>query len=94
MEETFNISDSTIDRLLNFADTASEDEYLDQVVALVNDQFSARDKRFLLEKIWQVAYADGRIENQEEAFIDRIANAIDMSAAEVENAKTIAQHLR
>lgn len=92
LAESFNISDHTINRLLEFADTASEAEYLGEITNLINDQFTDRDKRFLLEKLWVVAYADGRIESQEREFIDRIADGISMNAEDVETAHTLAQH--
>lgn len=92
LAESFTISDYTIDRLLDFADTASEAEYLGEVTNLINEQFNDRDKRFLLEKLWVVAYADGRIENQERDFIDRIAGEISMTSEDVETAHILAQH--
>ncbi|MBO6566626.1 MAG: TerB family tellurite resistance protein [Pseudomonadales bacterium] len=90
--ETFNLSEYTLNRLLEFADTASEAEYRGEIINLINDQFTDRDKRFLLEKLWVVAYADGHIESQERAFIDQIADGITMTAEDVETAHVLAQH--
>jgi uncharacterized tellurite resistance protein B-like protein len=92
LKDTFNISESTIDRLVEFGNQASEGEYLDKITSLVNAQFSSRDKRFLLEKLWQVAYADGRIMNQEKAFIDRIATLINLTEADVITAQSLSLH--
>lgn len=92
LEETFGISIKTVNRLLEFADTASEGTYLTEITALINEQFNDRDKRFLLEKLWCVAYADGRIESQERKFIDRVAREISLSGDDVETAHTLAQH--
>lgn len=92
LSDTFDISASTVDRLMAFADQASEGDYLGQITHLVNEQFSDRDKRFLLEKLWLVAYADGRIANQERAFIDRIASRINLTEADVITAQSLARH--
>ena len=92
LEDTFSISQKTVNRLLEFADTASEGTYLTEITSLINEQFNDRDKRFLLEKLWCVAYADGRIENQEREFIDRIAVEISLSPEDVDTAHTLAQH--
>ena len=92
LKTTFNISDGTIDRLLDFADTASEEQYLGEVTQLVNDQFSDRDKRFLLEKLWVVAFADGRIEAREESFIRRIADEINLQPEDVKTSYSLARH--
>lgn len=90
LHDAFDLSENTIDRLMEFADSASEEEYLSELTGLINDQFSDRDKRFLLEKLWLVAYADGRIEKQEETFISRVANEIGMDTDDIDTAKTLA----
>ncbi len=90
LNETFKISEKTIDRLISMADAASEGEYLEQVTSLIRQQFSERDKRFLLEKLWRVAYADGRIDRYEEEFIDRVARDIDMTNEDVTVARALA----
>ena len=90
LNETFKISEKTIDRLISMADAASEGEYLEQVTSLIRQQFSERDKRFLLEKLWRVAYADGRIDRYEEEFIDRVAREIDMTNEDVTVARALA----
>jgi uncharacterized tellurite resistance protein B-like protein len=91
LTETFNVSERTIGQLLEFAETAGEEEYLGGITNLINEQFSVRDKHFLLEKLWLVAYADGRIEKQEQDFIERVANDIDMQQKDIEIARTLAQ---
>ena len=92
LKTTFDISDHTIDRLLEFADTASEGEYLGEINTLINDQFSERDKRFILEKLWCVAHADGRIADEEVAFVNRGANDINMTSEDIETARILSQH--
>ncbi len=89
LHDAFDLSDNTIDRLMQFADAASEDNYLSELTGLINDQFSDRDKRFLLEKLWQVAYADGRIEKQEEEFISRVAVEISMTEDDIKIARAL-----
>lgn len=91
LQDTFDISDRTIDRLLEFADTASEEAYLGEINQLINDQFSDRDKRFILEKLWRVAHADGRIADEELAFVNRVAGDINMTADDVETARILSQ---
>lgn len=94
LHDTFGVSDRTVERLFAFAYATEEGEYLREITRLINLQFSPRDKHFLLEKLWEVAYADGRIEDQEQAFIERIANEIDLPDDAIEVARTIAQHSR
>jgi len=76
---------------LEFADTASEEAYLGEINQLINDQFNDRDKRFILEKLWLVAHADGRIADEELAFVNRVAGDINMTADDVETARILSQ---
>ena len=92
LRDAFNLSENTIDRLMDFADRASQQDYLAEVTGLINDQFSETDKRFILEQLWCVAYADGRIETNEAAFIDRVASEINLGPSDIETARTLAQH--
>jgi uncharacterized tellurite resistance protein B-like protein len=91
LADTFQIGDTIIDKLIKVGSNASEGEYLKRITTFVNEQFTDRDKHFLLEKLWLVAYADGRIEAQEQAFIDRIASAISMTSQDIETARVLAQ---
>jgi uncharacterized tellurite resistance protein B-like protein len=76
-----------LDRLIEVGETASEEEYLNQIMTFVNAQFSARDKQFLLEKLWLVALADNRVEDMERDFITRIAHAMDLDADAIKAAR-------
>ena len=91
LQDAFDISDHTVDRLLEFADTASEEAYLGEINQLINEQFTDRDKRFILEKLWYVAHADGRIADEELDFVNRVACDINMTAADVETARILSE---
>ena len=90
--ETFEVPDGVIDRLIEVGETASEEEYLNQITTFVNTQFSAQDKQFLLEKLWLVALADNRVEDMELDFITRIAHAIDLDNAAIKAARWTADN--
>jgi uncharacterized tellurite resistance protein B-like protein len=47
-----------------------------QFTALVNQHFSAADKYALVHKLWQVAYADSRLDKYEESLIRQVAELI------------------
>ena len=91
LQTTFEISDTIIDRLIKFGEDASDEEYLDKITAFVNTQFGKRDKYFLLQKLWLVAYADDRIEQSEEKFIKRVAQALSMDDVDINTARAQAQ---
>ncbi|HIE88152.1 MAG TPA: TerB family tellurite resistance protein [Gammaproteobacteria bacterium] len=92
LRETFEIPDGVLDRLIEVGETASEEEYLNQIMTFVNAQFSARDKQFLLEKLWLVALADNRVEDMERDFITRIALAMDLDADAIKAARWAADN--
>ncbi|MEO2183719.1 MAG: TerB family tellurite resistance protein [bacterium] len=92
LRETFEIPDGVLDRLIEVGETASEEEYLNQIMTFVNAQFSARDKQFLLEKLWLVALADNRVEDMERDFITRIAHAMDLDADAIKAARWAADN--
>ena len=90
--ESFEIPDGVIDRLIEVGETASEEEYLNQITTFVNTQFSVTDKQFLLEKLWLVALADNRVEDMERDFIARIAQAINLDADAIKAARWAADN--
>ncbi len=90
--DAFEVPDGVIDRLIEVGETASEEEYLNQITTFVNTQFSTQDKQFLLEKLWLVALADNRVEDTELDFITRIAHAIDLDKDAIKAARWVADN--
>ncbi len=91
LQNTFEISDTIIDRLIKFGENASDEEYLGKITSFVNTQFGKRDKYFLLQKLWLVAYADERIEDSEEKFIKRVAGELGMDEVDITTARAQAE---
>ena len=73
----FRLDDEQLDELMELADaevrqaTSSYD-----FTRLVNEQFDPDQKLQLISAMWQVAYADGRLDKYEEHLIRRIAELI------------------
>ncbi len=55
---------------------------LHQFLAVLNDELDADGKRGLLEWLWRVAYADGRVDPHEEARVRQIAELLFVSHAD------------
>ncbi len=87
LKDTFKVSTSTLESLLQMADAASEEDNLVEVTDMVNEYCSETDKCFLLENLWRVAYADGRLDRYEELFIQRIASMIQLTEDDVSRAR-------
>lgn len=54
---------------------------LHDYVSRLNRELSAEDKRSVLGMLWRIAWADGRVDPQEEALVRRIADLLYVSHA-------------
>ncbi len=50
-----------------------------QATSQINRQFSPEQKRWLVEELWRVAYADGVLHLHEEHLVRKVANLIHVS---------------
>lgn len=69
---------------LSHADDATS---LYEFTGLINEQLSQEDKQVLLESIWRVAFADGRIDKYEEHLIRRMADLLHLNHREFVQAR-------
>jgi len=77
LRNAFNLSDSETRELAELADSeAAEAVSLYQFTGLINQHFSAEEKVRLIEMLWQVAYADGRLDRYEEAAVRKITELL------------------
>ncbi len=77
LRNTFSLSDSETRELAELADCeAAESVSLYQFTGLINQYFSAEEKVQLVEMLWQVAYADGRLDRYEEAAVRKITELL------------------
>ncbi len=58
-----------------------------QFTQLINQAFSAEQKRELIESLWRVAYADGQLDPYEEFMVRKIADLLHLSHKELIMAK-------
>jgi len=58
------------------AEEADNSVSLYELTRLVNQEFSADEKRRIVELMWEVAYADGRLDKHEEHLVRKVAELI------------------
>lgn len=84
----FEVPEATLDSLLADAEAQAKSSVsLFDFVQTLNRAMSQDEKRQLLGLLWRVAYADGRIEANEEHLLRRLSDLLHLSHAEFIRAK-------
>ena len=93
LRDTFEIDGEILEELMVTAEQASADASdLFQFTSLVNQHYSNDQKILLLENLWRVAYADGRLDKYEEQFIRKIAGLVNLPPSEFTKTKLRVKH--
>lgn len=87
LEQTFELDHQMIVDLLSYVDAATSAQRLQEFTQLVNKYYVAEDKAVLIENLWQVAFADGRLDRFEELYVGRVAFMIAVSSDVVAQAR-------
>jgi uncharacterized tellurite resistance protein B-like protein len=73
----FGLDEGEIDELVHLAHEEMRDAVSNyQFTSLIQDQFDAEQRLDLLRGLWQVAFADGRLDKYEEHLIRRVADLL------------------
>jgi uncharacterized tellurite resistance protein B-like protein len=79
----FGLDDATATDLLTRAGERADDAVsLYEFTRELNDQLSEAEKLRVLEMMWRVAHADGRIDKHEEHLLRRVADLLHLSHAD------------
>tara|TARA_R110002073_G_scaffold14926_8_gene59977 strand:- start:111 stop:572 length:462 start_codon:yes stop_codon:yes gene_type:complete len=93
LRDTFDIEGEHLEELMTTAEAASADASdLFQFTSLINEHYESEKKIELLENLWRVAYADGRLDKYEEQFIRKIAGLINLPPSEFTKTKLRVKH--
>lgn len=88
LRDTFDLGDAVIDELMALAGAATEDAHdVYQFTQLVNEHYEYADKIRLVENLWEVAYADGRLDRYEEQFIRKVSGLLHVPNSDFVKAK-------
>ena len=80
LRETFHLQDKQLDELWDLAhQEARSATSLYQFTSLINDGYGYEEKLRLLKHMWEVAYADGRIDRYEDHMIRQVAELLYLS---------------
>jgi uncharacterized tellurite resistance protein B-like protein len=77
LRERFGLSDDELTRLLALADEeARQAPGYHPFTSLINKSCDATQKAAIVENLWRVAYADGRLDAHEQHFMRKIADLL------------------
>jgi len=88
LKEHFSVSDELLHELLELAETARHDSSdLHQFTRDINKAFTQPEKEQIIEAVWGLVYADGRLDHFEEALMRQLGSLIGLSHRQLIDAK-------
>jgi|APCry4251928276_1046603.scaffolds.fasta_scaffold252990_2 uncharacterized tellurite resistance protein B-like protein len=88
LRSEFNLSPEYMDELVELA-KAERENALDlwQFTNQMNQHYSLAEKMALMEAVWRIIYADGRLEAHEDHFAHKLANLLRLTHKQLIDAK-------
>lgn len=88
LRKTFGLDEQQLKTLWELAqEEAHQATSLYQFTSLINDSYGYAEKNRLLQHLWEVAWADGRVDRYEEHLIRKIADLLYLSHGDFIRAK-------
>ena len=88
LKEHFDVADELLTELLELAEqTRNNSSDLHQFTRDINNAFSQPEKEQIIEAVWQLVYADGRLDHFEEALMRQLGTLIGLSHRQLIEAK-------
>lgn len=84
----FDVSADSLAELLELAEKTRKNSHdLHQFTREINKAFTQPEKERIIEAIWQLVYADGRLDHYEEALMRQLGSLIGLSHRQLIEAK-------
>ena len=88
LKKHFSVADELLGDLLELAEkTRHNSSDLHQFTRDINKAFTQPEKEQIIEAIWQLVYADGRLDHFEEALMRQLSTLIGLSHRQLIDAK-------
>ncbi len=92
LNNLFEFTAAEVMSLMELAEDASDEAHdLYSFTRLINDNYEYQSKKQLVRNLWDVAYADGRLDEFEEHIVRRISGLIHVSNHDFIRAKIAAR---
>lgn len=88
LKKHFAVSEESLDELLELAEETRKTSHdLHQFTREINKAFTQLEKERIIEAVWQLVYADGRLNHYEEALMRQLGALIGLSHRQLIDAK-------
>ena len=88
LKTEFNLSENDANELLELSNLERKQSLdLWQFTNLINNSYSKEEKAKVLETLWRVIYADGKVDKYEEYLMRRLSNLLNMDHKDMIAAK-------
>ncbi len=92
LRQLFDFTEAEVGQLLELAEDASDEAHdLYSFTKLINKHYDYSAKSQLVKNLWEVAFADGRIDAFEEHIIRRISGLVHLTNEDFIRAKVLAR---
>jgi uncharacterized tellurite resistance protein B-like protein len=88
LEKDFSLSGEEIEDIIKLAEEDRRESIdLWEYTHLINENFSQSEKIMLIEKVWEVIYADGTLDKFENYMVHKLADLLRLSHEDLISAK-------
>lgn len=88
MKNEFGLSAEKLQEIIQLAEEARQESHdLWQFTNLINENYTRPQKIQLIELVWRVVYADGKVDKYEEYLVRKLSNLLDLKHKEMIEAK-------
>ena len=82
LRQRFELAPDELERLIELAELRSTEAHdLHSFTAVLNQSFNENERQNIFEELWQVAYADGRLDAHENHLMRRLADLLHIRHA-------------
>lgn len=93
LKNKYGLSGEHADALIDEADREL-DESVDlwQFARIINEQYTVAEKEKLIERLWQIVYVDGKMDQHEHYLMNKLSNLLRLSHKQLIDAKLKVLH--
>lgn len=93
LTDKYDLASEDVDALVEEADRELKESVdLWQFARVINDQYSIAQKEKLIERLWQIVYVDGKMDQHEHYLMNKLSNLLRLSHKQLIDAKLKVLH--